>query len=131
MCLSFRFDGFEWYAWTLLGTLLLALILLQPFTWFQFLWTKYKGYEEPRNKFLRKIYDISAKIIKSAMIRTVIYLIISIGLAATSMVNVIACREVSVPDGETVLSNCISSWVITFIYFHFILNCLFLQCVSQ
>ncbi|KAJ8736494.1 hypothetical protein PYW08_007150 [Mythimna loreyi] len=107
------FDGFEWYAWTLLSALLLGLIIMQPFTWFQFLWTKYKGYEEPRNKHLRWIYDISAKIIKSAVIRTVIYLVISIGLAATSVVNVIACREVEVPEAETVLSNCISSWHVT------------------
>ncbi|XP_063899611.1 adenylyl cyclase X E isoform X2 [Helicoverpa armigera] len=107
------FEGFQWYAWVLLSALLLALILMQPFTWFQFLWTKYKGFEEPRNKYLRWIYDISAKIIRSAKIRTVIYLMISISLAATSVVNVIACTEVEVPAAETVLSNCISSWHVT------------------
>uniref|UniRef100_A0A2A4JWP0 adenylate cyclase n=1 Tax=Heliothis virescens TaxID=7102 RepID=A0A2A4JWP0_HELVI len=107
------FKGFQWYAWALLGALLLALILMQPFTWFQFLWTKYKGFEEPRNKYVRWIYDISAKIIRSAKIRTVIYLMISISLAATSVVNVIACTEVQVPAAETVLSNCISSWHVT------------------
>ncbi|KAH9631463.1 hypothetical protein HF086_004624 [Spodoptera exigua] len=107
------FEGFKWYAWVLLGGLLLTLVLLQPLTWFQFFWSKYNSYEEPRNKFLRWVYDISTKIIKSAHIRTAIYLMISIGLAATSVVNVIACREVQVPAAESVLSNCISSWHVT------------------
>ncbi|KAF9798143.1 hypothetical protein SFRURICE_016533 [Spodoptera frugiperda] len=105
--------GFNWYAWVLLGVLLIVLILLQPLTWFQFLWTKHNSYEEPRNKFLRWVYDVSTNIIKSAHIRTGIYLMISIGLAATSVVNVIACREVPVPAAESVLSNCISSWHVT------------------
>ncbi|XP_022822175.1 adenylate cyclase type 2-like isoform X2 [Spodoptera litura] len=107
------FEGFNWYAWVLLGALLIVLILLQPLTWFQFLWTKHNSYEEPRNKFLRWVFDVSTKIIKSAHIRTAIYLMISIGLAATSVVNVIACREVPVPAAESVLSNCISSWHVT------------------
>ncbi|XP_035445322.1 adenylate cyclase type 2 isoform X3 [Spodoptera frugiperda] len=107
------FEGFNWYAWVLLGVLLIVLILLQPLTWFQFLWTKHNSYEEPRNKFLRWVYDVSTNIIKSAHIRTGIYLMISIGLAATSVVNVIACREVPVPAAESVLSNCISSWHVT------------------
>ncbi|XP_068626941.1 adenylyl cyclase X E-like [Battus philenor] len=107
-------SGFQWYTWTIFGLLFISLTILQPLTWFQFLWTKYKGIDEPRNPFLRKIYDISVKIIKSAQIRTVIYLLISVGLAATSLVNVIACTEVDVePSFETVLSNCVSSWHVT------------------
>ncbi|XP_026732107.1 adenylate cyclase type 2-like [Trichoplusia ni] len=105
------FLGFQWYAWVLLGGLLAVLILLQPCTWFQFLWTKYKGLEEPRNPLLRKTYDISAEVMKSAKIRTAIYLLISIALAITSVVNVVSCREVEVPSSESVvLSNCISPW---------------------
>ncbi|KOB71252.1 Adenylate cyclase type 2 [Operophtera brumata] len=108
-------EGFQWYTWIIFGFLLLALILLQPFTWFQFLWTKYKGFEEPRDKYLRWIYDISANIIKSAKIRTTLYVLISVGLAATSVVNVIGCTEVEVEPAvaETVLSNCVSSWHVT------------------
>lgn len=111
-----RLEGFQWYTWIIFGSLLLALILLQPFTWFQFLWTKYKGFEEPRNKHLRWFYDISSEVIKSATIRTTLYVLISVGLAATSVVNVIGCSEVEVEpaEAETVLSNCVSSWVITF-----------------
>ncbi|XP_075970735.1 adenylate cyclase type 2-like isoform X2 [Anticarsia gemmatalis] len=106
-------EDFKWYTWIIFGTLVLVLIIMQPFTWFQFLWTKYKGFEEPRNDYLRHVYDISASIIRSAKIRTVIYLLISVGLAATSVVTVIGCTEVKVPDAETVLSNCISSWHVT------------------
>lgn len=95
--------------------LILGLTLLQPLTWFQFFWTKYKGIEEPRNPYLRWIYDMSAMIIKSAKIRTVLYLVISLGLAATSIANVLACKEVPVePASDIVLSNCVSSWVISF-----------------
>lgn len=45
------------------------------------------------------------------------YLVISLGVAATSIVNVIGCTEVKVEpstNDETVLSNCVSSWVIIF-----------------
>lgn len=110
-----RFRGFKWFTCGIFGILIITLVILQPLTWFQFLWTKYKGIDEPRNKCLRFIYDLSVKIIKSAKIRTGIYLLISVGLAATSVVNVIACSEVDVePSTETVLSNCVSSWVIIF-----------------
>lgn len=61
--------------------------------------------------YLRWVYDMSAKITKSAQLRTVMYLLISVGLAATSVVNVIGCTEVEVDDSITVLSNCVSSWV--------------------
>lgn len=109
--LCFRLKGFKWYTWFIFGGLLLILLLLQPFIWFQFLWTKYKGFEEPRNKNLRKIYDISARIIKSAMIRTGLYVLISVGLAATSVVNVIGIEEVELSVDVTALTDCISSWV--------------------
>ncbi|CAH0766963.1 unnamed protein product [Diatraea saccharalis] len=112
----FRFYGFRWYTWTVFIFLFFAMIILQPITWFHFLWTKYIGVEEPRNKILRSIYDNSANIIKSVKIRTAIYLIVSLGLAAISIVNVIGCTEVKIedpPDSETVLSNCVSSWHVT------------------
>ena len=109
-----RLEGFQWYTWLIFGSLLLGLISIQPLTWFQFLWTKYRGIAEPRNKRVRLVYDISAKIIRSAKIRTAMYLLISVGLAATSVVNVIGCTEaqVDLQEAETVLSNCVSSWVI-------------------
>lgn len=114
----FRLNNFKWYSRFLLSILVILLVMLQPLTWFQFAWTKYKGIDEPRNKFLRCIYDLSLTIIKSAKIRTAVYLLISLALAATSMVNVIACVEVEVdPSVQFVLSNCMSSWVIIFIYY--------------
>lgn len=87
---------------------------MQPLSWFQFVWTKYKGIDEPKNKLLRWFYDLSITIIKSAKIRTAMYLTISLGLAASSMVNVIGCAEVEVGSTDVVLSNCISPWVISF-----------------
>ncbi|RVE54430.1 hypothetical protein evm_000915 [Chilo suppressalis] len=109
------FYGFKWYTWTMFLLLFFVMILLQPITWFHFLWTKYMGSDEPRNQILRKIYDTSANIIKSAKIRTAIYLTISLGLAATSMVNVIGCteEEISNTGSAKVISNCISSWHVT------------------
>ncbi|XP_045491704.1 adenylyl cyclase X E-like isoform X1 [Colias croceus] len=107
-------DNFGWYVWMTYGILLLVLVALQPLTWFQFLWTKYKGVDEPRHPILRFVYDISVAMIKSTKIRTSIYLMISLGLAATSIMNVISCNEVAVePSVETVLSNCVSSWHVT------------------
>lgn len=108
-----RFRGFYWYTWSFFSLMMIILFLMQPLTWFHFMWTKYRGIEEPRNAFLRWVYDTSANIIKSAKTRTVIYVTISLALAATSVINVIECNEVKVedPESESVLSNCISSWV--------------------
>lgn len=85
---------------------------MQPLTWFEFLWTIYRGLEKPENKYLCLMYNISDTIIKSAKIRTIIYLLISFGLAATSIVNVFSCTEEQLLlISET--SKCVSSWVIT------------------
>lgn len=91
------------------------LILMQPLTWFHFLWTKYRGVEEPRNPFLRRVYDTSANIIRSAKIRAGIYLVISVSLGLISALNVIGCDEVEEENSgstELMLTNCVSSWVI-------------------
>lgn len=99
-----------------MSLLLAFLIIMQPLTWFQFGWTKFKGINEPRKKIIRWIYDLSLKIIKNPKIRTGAYILISVGLAGTSMINVVACTEVKVePKSQSILSNCVSSWVI--IYF--------------
>lgn len=112
----YRYCCIRWYTLVVLFTLVFGLVVMQPLTWFQFFWTKYRGLEQPRNQFLRYVYDISENITKSAKIRTAIYLLISFGLAATSMVNVMECVEIKTDDPEvnTVLSNCVSSWVISF-----------------
>ncbi|KAI8438271.1 hypothetical protein MSG28_010861 [Choristoneura fumiferana] len=105
----------RWYSYVVIFLLVFGLVAMQPLTWFQFFWTKYRGLEQPRNQFLRSVYDISENITKSAKIRTAIYLLISFGLAATSMVNVLDCVEIKTDDPEvdTVLSNCVSSWHVT------------------
>ncbi|KAM3967587.1 adenylyl cyclase X E-like [Aphomia sociella] len=109
-----RIIDFQWYTWTLFGLLLFILIAMQPLTWFHFLWSTYKGIEEPKNTFLHSVYDLSDNIIKSVGIRTVMYVIISIGLAASTIVNVIGCSDIVVePTPEAVLSNCVSSWHVT------------------
>ncbi|CAK1544588.1 unnamed protein product [Leptosia nina] len=111
--LSTKWSGvFQWYVWIPFGVLTLILIVLQPLTWFQFVWTKYKGVNEPRHRFLRGIYDISLLIIKDTKIRTIIYVLISIVLAATSILNVIGCN---VPEDTAadILSLCVSSWHVT------------------
>ncbi|XP_047984936.1 adenylate cyclase type 2-like isoform X1 [Leguminivora glycinivorella] len=108
---------FLWYTFVAVLFLIVGLVIMQPLTWFQFFWHKYKGLEQPRNRFLRRIYDISESITRSAKLRTAIYLLISISLAATSMVSVIECIEVKTDDPDiqavTVLSNCYSSWHVT------------------
>lgn len=109
--LIYRFRGFEVYGWSIFVVLLVSLVIMQPLTWFQFLWITHRGITEPRNTFLRWIYDMSAKIIESAKLRTAMYLLISMGLAITSILNVVGCSEVKVVDRESVLSNCVSSWV--------------------
>ncbi|KAI8438275.1 hypothetical protein MSG28_010861 [Choristoneura fumiferana] len=110
-----RYCCVRWYSYVVIFLLVFGLVAMQPLTWFQFFWTKYRGLEQPRNQFLRSVYDISENITKSAKIRTAIYLLISFGLAATSMVNVLDCVEIKTDDPEvdTVLSNCVSSWHVT------------------
>ncbi|KAL0901728.1 hypothetical protein ABMA27_006907 [Loxostege sticticalis] len=110
------FRGFKWYTWSIFAFLLLMLILMQPLTWFHFLWTKYRGVEEPRNQFLRRVYDTSANIIRSAKIRAGIYLVISVSLGLISALNVIGCDEVEEENSgstELMLTNCVSSWHVT------------------
>ncbi|XP_047527739.1 adenylate cyclase type 2-like isoform X1 [Vanessa atalanta] len=105
---------FVWYTKTLCSLLVIVLVIMQPLSWFQLIWIKCRGIDEPQNRWLRKLYDTSLTIIKSAKIRTAMYVMISLGLTATSMVNVIACTEVQVePSIATVLSNCVSSWHVT------------------
>ncbi|CAH2102747.1 unnamed protein product [Euphydryas editha] len=107
-------NEFRWYAKVLLILLVIVLVLIQPISWFQFVWTKYKGINEPKNRWLRGIYDVSVTIIKSPKIRTAVYLIISVGLATTSMLNVIACSKIEVePTTFTIFANCVSSWHVT------------------
>ncbi|VVC95491.1 unnamed protein product [Leptidea sinapis] len=55
----FKAEETKWYTWLSFSTLISFLAVMQPLTWFQFLWTKYKGVDEPRNAILRKLYDIS------------------------------------------------------------------------
>ncbi|XP_026319728.1 adenylate cyclase type 2-like [Hyposmocoma kahamanoa] len=106
--------GFNKYTWLTYGLLVVALIIMQPLTWFEFIWTTYRGIIKPTNKYLCFMYSISRTITKSAKIRTIIYLLISVGLAATSIVNVISCTEVEkLLSTEVVLSNCVSSWHVT------------------
>ncbi|XP_059048052.1 adenylyl cyclase X E-like [Achroia grisella] len=108
------FYGYHWYVWSLFGLLILMLIAIQPLTWFHFVWSNYNGIDEPKNTYVRTIYDMSVDIVKSAKIRTAMYIIISVGLAAMSIVNVLGCTEVEVePSVLTVLSNCVSTWHVT------------------
>ncbi|XP_047507467.1 adenylate cyclase type 2 isoform X3 [Pieris napi] len=102
-------EEFDWDVWIPFAILILILMILQPLTWFQFFWTKYRGINEPKGQFLRYIYDLSVTIIKSTKVRTAIYMVISLGLAITSILKVLGCN-VKEEEPAEIQTYCVSSW---------------------
>lgn len=99
----------EWHFSTTLGFVLsmLFLMALLPLTWMHFVWNRCKDphdeqeghVPQPRNKLLHFMYQTSIKVVWSALLRTTLYLIITIMLALCAMFDLLVS-------------------LITFLYFH-------------
>lgn len=97
---------------TLVGysTALMFLIVLIPLTWMHFVWNRCKDPHDeheghvphPRNKLLYFFYQTSVKVVWSALLRTILYLVITIMLAACAMLDMIfECKNVDLEDNIT------------------------------
>ncbi|EZA60062.1 Adenylate cyclase type, partial [Ooceraea biroi] len=95
----------QWHLSTIVGysTAMLFLIILIPLTWMHFVWNRCKDPHDeheghvphPRNKVLYFLYQTSVKVVWSALLRTILYLVITIMLAACAMFDMIfACGSV-------------------------------------
>ncbi|XP_043784053.1 adenylyl cyclase X E-like isoform X2 [Apis laboriosa] len=83
---------------------MLFLIALMPIAWMHFAWNRYKDPHDehegqvphPRNKLLCFLYQTSIKVVWSAFLRTVLYLVITLMLAACAMFDMIfECKNVN------------------------------------
>ncbi|KAK0177619.1 hypothetical protein PV328_001654 [Microctonus aethiopoides] len=89
----------EWHLGTTVGYILamLFLISLLPLTWMHFVWNRYKDphdeheghVPQPRNKLLHFMYQTSIKVVWSAVLRTTLYLVITIMLAVCAMFDML------------------------------------------
>ncbi|XP_018054428.1 PREDICTED: adenylate cyclase type 2-like isoform X1 [Atta colombica] len=89
----------KWHLRTLVGyfSVLMFLFALMPLTWMHFVWNRCKDPHDeheghvphPRNKLLYFFYQTSVKVVWSALLRTILYLVITIMLAACAMLDMI------------------------------------------
>ncbi|XP_076248557.1 adenylyl cyclase X D [Calliopsis andreniformis] len=106
----------EWHMSTTVtySAALLFLIALMPVAWMHFAWSRYKDPHDehegqvphPRNKLLCFLYQTSVKVVWSAFLRTVLYLVITIMLAACAMFDMIfECKNVDELASNNVTSS--------------------------
>ncbi|XP_012259687.2 adenylate cyclase type 2-like isoform X2 [Athalia rosae] len=102
---SLVLPDFRWHVSTGLGYAITVafLLLLLPFTWLHYAWTRWKDPHEeneghvpqPQNRLLLFMYQTSVKVVWSALLRTSLYLVITIMLAACAMVDMLLeCENV-------------------------------------
>ncbi|XP_020296532.1 adenylate cyclase type 2-like isoform X2 [Pseudomyrmex gracilis] len=99
----------QWHSSTIVGYSLsmMFLIVLIPLTWMHFAWNRCKDPHDeheghvphPRNKLLYFFYQTSVKVVWSALLRVILYLVITIMLAACAMFDIIfECGKVKLND---------------------------------
>ncbi|XP_011860163.1 PREDICTED: adenylate cyclase type 2-like isoform X3 [Vollenhovia emeryi] len=101
---------------TLVGfaSALTFLIALIPLTWMHFVWNRCKDPHDeheghvphPRNKLLYFFYQTSVKVVWSALLRTILYLVITIMLATCAMLDMIfECENVNSLSDNNITSS--------------------------
>ncbi|KAK9300857.1 hypothetical protein QLX08_006566 [Tetragonisca angustula] len=106
----------EWHLSTAISyvTAILFLIALMPIAWMHFAWNRYKDPHDeqeghvphPHNKLLCFLYQTSIKVVWSAFLRTILYLVITIMLAACAMFDMIfECKNVSELESNNITSS--------------------------
>ncbi|XP_011152703.1 adenylate cyclase type 2 isoform X2 [Harpegnathos saltator] len=102
----------RWHLSTTVGyaSAMLFLIALMPLTWMHFLWNRFKDphdeheghVPQPRNKLLYFLYQTSIKVVWCSLLRTILYLVITIMLAACAMFDMIfECENVDRSNNVT------------------------------
>ncbi|XP_014467861.1 PREDICTED: adenylate cyclase type 2-like isoform X2 [Dinoponera quadriceps] len=95
------------------GLAMLILIALIPLTWMHFVWNRFKDphdeheghVPQPRNKLLYFLYQTSVKVVWCALLRTILYLVITIMLAVCAMFDMIfECQNLE-QSNNNVTSN--------------------------
>ncbi|KAI4481379.1 hypothetical protein M0804_009499 [Polistes exclamans] len=134
----------EWHTGTAIGytIAMLFLLILIPLTWMHFAWNRYKDPHDegnvpnPRNKLISFLYQTSVKVVWSALLRIILYLVITIMLAACAMFDMIfECQNVDLLSSDNVTSSiaqvgaakleCISTpWVRLFTLYIYIFSLL-------
>jgi len=86
----------RWLPWIGYGITMGLILALLPFTWTAYIWNKLKEpFEEqenipkPSNRFLCFLYQASLKVVGSASIRTVLYLVVCVGLTVCTMLELV------------------------------------------
>ncbi|XP_014603686.1 PREDICTED: adenylate cyclase type 2-like isoform X4 [Polistes canadensis] len=104
----------EWHTGTAIGytIAMLFLLILIPLTWMHFAWNRYKDPHDegnvpnPRNKLISFLYQTSVKVVWSALLRIILYLVITIMLAACAMFDMIfECQNVDLLSSDNVTSS--------------------------
>ncbi|XP_043587337.1 adenylate cyclase type 2 isoform X2 [Bombus pyrosoma] len=106
----------KWHLSTTISyaTAILFLIALLPIAWMHFAWNRYKDPHDeheghiphPRNKLLCFLYQTSIKVVWSAFLRTVLYLVITIMLATCAMFDMIfECKNVNELTSNNITSS--------------------------
>ncbi|XP_032663466.1 adenylate cyclase type 2-like isoform X2 [Odontomachus brunneus] len=106
------FMSSEWHQSTTVGytSAMLFLLALMPLTWMHFVWNRFKDRHDeheghvpqPRNKLLYFLYQTSVKVVWCALLRTILYLVITIMLAACAMFDMIfECENVDPSNNAT------------------------------
>ncbi|XP_012165512.2 adenylate cyclase type 2 isoform X1 [Bombus affinis] len=106
----------KWHLSTTISyaTAILFLIALLPIAWMHFAWNRYKDPHDeheghiphPRNKLLCFLYQTSIKVVWSAFLRTVLYLVITIMLATCAMFDMIfECKNVNELASNNITSS--------------------------
>ncbi|XP_076287222.1 adenylyl cyclase X D isoform X4 [Lasioglossum baleicum] len=106
----------EWHVSTAISysVAMLFLIVLMPIAWMHFAWNRYKDPHDeceghvphPRNKILCFLYQSSVKVVWSAYLRTILYLVITIMLAACAMFDMIfECKNVDKLASNNITSS--------------------------
>ncbi|XP_035736454.1 adenylate cyclase type 2-like isoform X3 [Vespa mandarinia] len=104
----------EWHTGTAIGYTIsmLFLLTLMPLTWMHFAWNRYKDPHDegnvpnPRNKLIYFLYQTSVKIVWSALLRIILYLVMTIMLATCAMFDMIfECQNVDKLASDNVTSS--------------------------
>ncbi|XP_055538155.1 adenylyl cyclase X E [Wyeomyia smithii] len=125
-------NGFGFYFWIIMLTSGAVLLTFIPITWFKKLWDVYTPYSsedllrvrKPQSAILKRLYEFSNGIMENFPLRTIIYLITIIILAACSLIYLIDCQiagELHDPEESAILQNqifeelprCTNSWAVT------------------
>ncbi|KAJ9579599.1 hypothetical protein L9F63_004784, partial [Diploptera punctata] len=118
----------HWSPFVGYGLSIAVFLVLLPLTWTHYLWNKFKDpheeqdtIPEPKNKFLKLLYRASLRVVWSASIRTLLYLIMCFCLTVCTLLELIECNndvqnttnDTNEAYVEEPLQDCLPPWHVT------------------